>query len=464
MKSKKYFLLLIGILVSAVCTGAEPTVELAASPKAKNIIWIIGDGMGPGAMGMFMQGVRLTDLPQYPDKQSVLERFIDASVSGFYFNHTYNTIVTDSAGSATQMATGALSRPDYVGIDYQGEKKVNLLEEALSRGKSVGVITDSYVADATPAGFLAHTKSRKDKYEIARQTVQGAAQVVLGGGKKYFEGKENKKLLKTARKEGWTVVENAKELAKVKKGRVLGLFAEEAMPFYTEMDRYEQTPTLKEMTQKAVELLAQNENGFVLVIEAGKIDWALHDQEAGPAMWEMVNLDETLAYVWDFARQQGNTLVYLNADHETGVPVFHYRHLDSETVKHKSAQGEMLYSGNMDYVNTPYYQKIFDYKDLLYYVYPKFKALPPQEQTAEKLQQMADEAFGGHIDLRLEGQVPDYAGLIAKLNEALGMRWATDTHSSGMLLGVAYGPGADGFSGVYHNTDLKGKFEKALGW
>ncbi len=432
--------------------------------KAKNAVWLIGDGMGPGTMGMFMQGVRLTTLPQYPDKQSVLEKFIQTSVPGMYFSNTYDTIVTDSAGAATQMATGVLSRPDYIGVDHEGKPVQTLLEEAIKQGKSVGVVTDVYVADATPSGFLAHTQSRSEKYDIARQLVNSGAQVILGGGLKYFTQKENKKLLKEAKKQGWTVVQNAKELAKVKEGRVLGLFAEEGMPFYGDMERYPQVPTLKEMTQKAVELLSQNKNGFVLVVEAGKIDWALHDNEAGPSMWEMINLDETLGYLWTFARQSGDTLVYVNADHETGVPVFHYRHLDEETFKHKSGQGEMLYGGNTDYVNYPYYQKIFAHKHLLYYVYPEFKKLPQEQQTAEKLQSMADGAMGGHVDLHLDGEVPDYDDLIEHLNEALGLVWATGNHSSGMLLGVAYGPGAQEFSGVYHNTDLKGKFERVLGF
>ena len=462
---KRKAILLFAAVVAFYLPGAWAAEGQAGSaPKAKNVIWIIGDGMGPGAMGMFMQGVRLTSLPQYPAKQSTLEQFINASVTGVYFNHTYDTIVTDSAGSATQMSSGRLSRPDYIGVDYNGKKVENLLEEARQHGKAVGVITDAYVTDATPAGFLAHVKSRKERNEIARQIVDGKAQVVLGGGQKYFTQEENKKLLAKARKKGWAVVENAQELAAVKQGRVLGLFAEDGMPFYGDMEQYPQTPTLKEMTQKAVELLSQNKEGFVLMVEAGKIDWALHDNEAGPAMWEMLNLDETLAYVWDFARQSGDTLVYINADHETGVPAFHYHHLDEDTAKHKSAQGEMLYGGNTDFVNYPYYQKVFAHKHLLYYMYPKFEQLPAKEKTAEKLQEMADEALGGHLDLQLNGQVPNYAGLLDKTNEALGLVWATGNHSSGMLLGVAYGPGADGFAGVYHNTDLKGKFEKALGW
>lgn len=443
------------LLCLAVCAFARP---------AKNVIWLIGDGMGPGTMGFFMEGVRNTDLPQYPDKRSSLEKFINHSVTGLYFNNTYDTVVTDSACAATQMACGVLSRPDYVGIDHEGKSVQTLLEKALEEGKAVGVVTDVYVADATPAGFLTHASGRKAKYDIARQLVRSGAQVIMGGGLQFFTQGENKRLLKEAKKQGWKTVLNRKELAKVKKGRVLGLFAEDAMPFYGDKDRYPQTPTLLEMTQKAVELLSQNENGFVLMVEAGKVDWALHDNEAGPVLWEMINLDETLAYVWDFAKQSGDTLLYLNADHETGVPVFHYRHLDQDTVAHKSAQGEMLYGGNTDYVNYPYYGRLFAHRHLLYYVYPEFKKLPPQEQTAEKLQAMADEAMGGHWDLKLNGEIPDYETLIKKMNAAQGMAWATGAHSGGMLLGTAYGPGAENFSGVYHNTELKGKFEKALGF
>lgn len=451
----KRLCLIFLVFIFAVCAQAQ---------QAKNVIWLIGDGMGPGAMGFFMEGVRNTDLEQYPDKRSALEKFINASVTGMYFNNTYDTIVTDSACAATQMACGVLSRPEYVGVDYNGKKAVSIMEEALKRGKSVGVVTDSYVADATPAGFLAHASGRKEKYEIARQLVQSGAQVVMGGGLQFFTQKENKKLLQKAKKSGWQVAKNSRELEKITKGRVLGLFAEDALPFYGDMDRYPHTPALKEMTQKAVELLSQNENGFVLMVEAGKVDWALHDNEAGPALWEMVNLDETLAYLWDFAQRDGNTLLYLNADHETGMPAFHYRHLDAQTVAHKTAQGEMLYDGDTDYVNYPYYQNLFKHKHLLYYVYPRFKNLPPEQQTAEKLQQMADEAMGMHWDLKLEGQIPAYKELIQKVNEAQGLVWATGNHSSGMLLGVAYGPGAEAFKGVYHNTDLKDKFEKALGF
>jgi len=451
----KKLLIVFGICVLGL-------VGLCAQP-AQNAIWVIGDGMGPGTMGFFMEGVRVSNVPMYPEKQSVLEKFINESVTGMYFNNTAKTIVTDSGCAATQMATGVSSLPEAIGVDENQKEVQTLLEEAYAKGKSIGVVTDVYVEDATPAGFLTHTKSRKNHYEIARQLADSQAQVILGGGLKYFTQKENKDLLKQATQKGWVVVQDRSALEKVKSGRVLGLFAKKEMPFYGVRKEYPDTPTLVQMTQKAIELLSQNPKGFVLIVEAGKIDLTLHKNEGGPTLWEMVNLDETLSYVWNWARENGKTLVYLNADHETGVPIFEYRRF-SQMSPADMAQAEMLYGSGKDYMAYTRYARLWEHKRLLYVVYNDFKKLPTRKQTAETLQQMVNEALGVDTDLHLGGQVPNSEQLIEKVNRAQGLVWATKTHSAGMLLGVANGPGASYFSGVYHNTDLKDKFEKALGW
>lgn len=436
-------------------------LPLCAQP-AKNAIWVIGDGMGPSIMGMFIQGVKLADLPMYPDKTSTLEKFINASQTGLFFMHTHDTVVTDSACAATQMACGVKSTPTAVGVDAKGKNVITLMEEALKAGKSVGVVTDSYVADATPAGFLTHAASRNEKENIARQLVNSQAQVILGGGLKYFSNASNKNLLSQAQEQGWQVVRTLQEMQQVKKGRILGLFADEALPFYGEASEHPHVPTLKEMTQKAIELLSQNEKGFVLMVEAGKVDWALHSNEIGPSLWEMINLDETLAYVWKFAQKKNDTLLYVNADHETGVPAFHYHHLSQTEVNEKTAQGEKLYSGNVNYIPYSYYQDLFKYKKMLYTLYPQFKKLPSSQQTPEKFQEMVKEFVG--VDLKWKKQIFPYPVLLETVNRHYGVVWGTGNHSGAMLLGVAYGPGSEAFKGVYHNTDIKAKFEKALGF
>ena len=447
------------VLVLFVCVFAFS----AQAKTAKNLIWVIGDGMGPSAMGFFMEAIRNSHNPAYPDKQSYLEKFINASDVGLYFNNTHVSIVTDSAGSATQMATGQFSLPDYIGQDYSGLDVKNIMEEAQARGLSVGVISDAYVTDATPAGFLSHVRSRKQQYDIARQMIDSGADVILGGGLKYFSKGENKKLLKEAKKKGYTIVKNKKQLASAKGKKLLGLFADEAMPFYIEKDLNPNVPTLKDMAQAALRVLSQNEKGFVLMVEAGKIDWALHENDGGASYYEMLGLDETLPVLTAFADKNEDTLIYLNADHETGVPAFSYRHLDEDQVKHKNAQGEMLYGGNTDYIDYKEFDNLAKQNRVLFYVNEDFKKLPKEKQTPAAMQAMMDKALGYHIDLSSLQDPTDYEAVKQRINQAKGLSWNTGAHTSGMLIGVAYG-GYDGFTGVYHNTQLKDKMSRALGW
>lgn len=432
--------------------------------EAKNVIWIIGDGMGPDAIGFFMQGVRYGGLKDYPEKVSYLEQFLQNAQWGMFFNNTYDTVVTDSAAAGTQMATGQLSRPEFIGVDYNGQPVENLLELARKQGKAIGIISDAYVTDATPAAFTAHVKNRKEKMEIARQMVAFGPEVILGGGLKYFSTGENKKLLNTAKKEGYRVAKNKKELAAVKSGRVLGLFADEAMPMAVEMHRYPKMPTLAEQTQKAVELLSQNKNGFVLIVEAGKIDWAAHAHDTGAWFYEMKALDEVLKYAQAYADKNGETLVYLNADHDTGLGAFAYRHLGKQKAMEKTAQGEVLYGGDVDYASFGVFARLEKQKSSLYYLEEELKKLPAEKLTPEYLQNRFSEALGEEIDITQFENLTDVSGLFTQLNESRGLFWATPNHSSLPIVSAAYGPQADEFTGVYHNTDILPRMKKALGW
>ena len=140
-----------------------------AAGEVKNVIWIIGDGMGPEAMGLFMQGVRYAGLEEYAGRVSNLEKMMNSGEWGLFFNNTHDTVVTDSAASATQMATGRFSRPEFIGMDYNSLPAETFLELARIQGKAIVIITDTSVADATPAGFTAHAQNRNQKMEIARQ-------------------------------------------------------------------------------------------------------------------------------------------------------------------------------------------------------------------------------------------------------------------------------------------------------
>ena len=362
------------------------------------------------------------------------------------------------------MATGQLSRPEMVGVDHNGQEVENLLELARKQGKAVGVISDTYVTDATPAGFTAHVQNRNEKMAIARQIVDFAPDVVLGGGLKYFSTGENKKLLRQAKKKGYRVALNKKELAGVKSGKVLGLFADTSLPMSLEMNLYPQIPSLTEQTQKAVELLSKNEKGFVLIVEAGKIDWAGHAHDAGAWFHEMKALDELLGYLTAYADKNGETLVYLNADHDTGLGAFAYRHVGKEKAAAKTAQGEVLYGGDADYASFETFRQFAKQKRSLYNLEMELKKMPAAKLTPEYLQQRLSEAMGYEVDISQFENLSDVSGLFAQLNESRGLVWATINHSSLPILSVAYGPEADEFAGVYHNTDILPRMKNVLGW
>ncbi len=437
--------------------GLAPTNTPA---PVKNVIWVIADGMGPEIMGFFMEGVRYANLEGYPEHVSSMEKMIQQGTQGLFFNKTYDTIVTDSAASGTQMATGQYSRPDYIGIDYNQNKVQTILELAQEKGKSIGVISDAYVTDATPAAFTAHVRSRRMKEQIAEQQIELGVDVISGGGLKYF----NKDLLAKAKAKGYTLVKNRTELAKVKQGKLLALFSETGMPMAIEMYKHPNTPVLAEQTQKALELLEQNPEGFFLMVEAGKVDWAAHANDPGSLLAEMKVLDATLKTVMEYADQHPNTLVYLNADHDTGLGSFVYQYLNSQKVAEKTKQGEVLYNGNTAYHPLSRYKELEKQKRSLYYVSQELYATPDSMLTRDYVERRLGETMGMQVDLSGIQDFKDIDGVLKYINKQRGFAWATGTHSAAPIIGVAYGPHAELFSGVYHNTDIFPRMKKALGW
>ncbi len=447
--------------LTLVCLFAAGALSAAG---VKNVIWIIGDGMGPELMGFFMQGARYAGLEGYPDNISHLEKMMNKGSWGLYFNNTYDTVVTDSAASATQMATGVLTRPEVIGRDFNGKDVKTLMELAKEKGKSVGVVSDTYITDATPAGFTAHASGRGQKMEIARQQIASGTDVILGGGLKYFNSGENALLLGRAKLQGYHVVKNKKELSKVKSGKVLGLFSDEAMPLAVELYKYPQMPALVEMAQKAVEVLEQNKEGFVLMAEAGKIDWAAHANDAGAVLAEMKTIDALIAFAVEYADKHPDTLVYVNADHDTGLGTFVYRYIGRSERARKTARGEAVYGGGTDYASFNTYKLLEKQKGSLYTLERELRALPAEKRTKEHIQERLSQTLGYEADISDFYNLSDISGIFRQLNEQRGMSWATQNHSAAPLIGVAYGEGAERFTGVYHNTDILLRLKDVLGW
>jgi alkaline phosphatase len=248
-------------------------------------------------------------------------------VSGLAFTNASNGGVTDSAASATALSTGIKTRNGRIGMDPEGDPLETILEIAKARGKAVGLVTNVQVAHATPASFAAHVRDRDDMLEISRQIMEFGVDVLLGGGEGEFipydsagcssdrgKRRDGRNLIDSAVVDGFVYVctaEGFSALLPQETPLLLGIFSYEAMlrPF---------RPSLAEMTQTALEVLSQNEEGFFLMVEGGQIDWASHDNDSENVIMDVIGLDEAVARALDFAANREDTLIIVTADHETG--------------------------------------------------------------------------------------------------------------------------------------------------
>jgi alkaline phosphatase len=304
--------------LSAVTVAGIVCAEPVRNARAKNVVLFIGDGMGAEhvkAASWLAAGEpgRLT---------------MDAmATSGRISTRSLDNPVTDSAASATAMASGVITNNGVIGLDEWLEPVPTILETAMAAGKSVGLVTTSQMTHATPAAFAAHVEHRRMVTEIAGQMLLARPDVMLGGGEDEFlpsqetgcypepgERKDGRNLLAEAVANGYLYVCDNKSFDAVdpdETPRLLGLFSDEGMtrPF---------SPSLAEMTGKAIEILSNNKRGFFLMVESAQIDWASHDNDAEQAISDTLGLDEAVAVAMEFAGQAGETLVIVTADHETG--------------------------------------------------------------------------------------------------------------------------------------------------
>ncbi|MDI9276113.1 alkaline phosphatase [Pantoea sp. EABMAA-21] len=345
--------------------SSDQTEALKASlvnTTAKNIILLIGDGMGDSeitaarnqAMGAggFFPGI---------DALPLTGQYTHYSLDKKTHKPNY---VTDSAASATAWATGTKSYNGAIGVDVNGKDQVTILELAKAAGKATGNVSTAELQDATPAALMAHVTSRKcygpektselcptnaleqgGKGSISEQMLKTRPDVTLGGGAKSFSESakageyQGKTLREQAQALGFQLVDNLDGMNAIKQADqtkpVLGLFSDGNMPVRWQgpkasyhgnidkpvvtcevnKDRPASTPTLAQMTKKAIDLLSTNEKGFFLQVEGASIDKQDHAANPCGQIGETVDLDEAVQQALAFAREHGDTLVVVTADH-----------------------------------------------------------------------------------------------------------------------------------------------------
>jgi len=353
----------IGMLAAAAASACL-TLPAQAAGEAKNVIFFLGDGMGPAT-------VTASRIYKYGESGSLTMESLKRTARIKTFSNDAQT--TDSAPSMAAYMTGVKMNNEVISmssdtlakppsVDSNGNKTINnclptnghsvptLLELAKARGKAVGAITTTELTHATPAATYSHICHRDAQYDIAAQAVPGGAgfntalgngvDVLMGGGRNHwtpYDGTTNKKGRADGRDltvelggMGYTVASTRAQMLQASGTKLIGLFSSSSHMEY-EIDRAAgkgegaTQPSLAEMTAKAIELLSKNGNGYFLMVEGGRIDHALHGTNAKKALEDTIAFDDAIKRALSLV-DLSNTLIVVTADHDHTMTINGYSH------------------------------------------------------------------------------------------------------------------------------------------
>jgi len=311
---------LLGIGAGGAIAAAMPTSFARArvvAPKwtkpsnpVRNIVFMVGDGMGQGAITLGDIMLKLLDKgPSHYQRMIENQAFRRATC----MTHSADGWVTDSSAAGSAWGIGEHINNGAVNFTPDERTPEPILLTAQQAGRRTGLVSTTRITHATPASFVANVPKRDMEDEIAHQLLERSIDVALGGGAKHFPDE----LL--AQHPDLMLVRNVSELnAAPESGRLLGLFAHDHCPF--ELDRPENCPHLSAMTLAALNRLDKSPEGFVLQIEGGRIDHAAHDNDAGALIFDQIAFDETIGAVLKWIEGRDDTLLVVTADHVTANP------------------------------------------------------------------------------------------------------------------------------------------------
>lgn len=271
----------------------------------KNIILMIADGTGLS---------QISALQYYKQGPINYDRFRHI---GLIKTSSALELITDSAAGATAFSAGIKTYNGAIGVDTDSISAPSILEALEANNYDTGVIATSTITHATPASFYAHVDSRKKEELIAEYLLNSKVDFFAGGGRSFFNAREDgKDYLTLLRNKGFQIETDTLDPATFMDGQQKYgyLLADEGMPKMIEG----RGNFLPNATKLGIARLSQNKKGFFLMVEGSQVDWAGHSNEAEYLTTELIDFDTTLGVVLDYAEKDGNTLVIVTADHETG--------------------------------------------------------------------------------------------------------------------------------------------------
>ncbi|AZA83699.1 alkaline phosphatase [Chryseobacterium lactis] len=424
--------------------------------KAKNIIFMVSDGMSLGTLSMadlyskniLGKGSNWINLYQ---ERKVSRALMDTASA--------SSIVTDSAAASSAFGGGIRVKNGVLNMGANGEKYLPIWQKFKKAGKKAGCVTTVTITHATPAGFCVNSAQRNAEPQIAEMYADLELDVVMGGGDEFFnpEKREDKKdLYAVYRKKNYQILKDRHALNTIQQGvKTLGIFSTGALPYSIDrsnLSEFKETPTLAEMARAAINQMKDHQNGFVLQIEGGKVDWSAHANDVAALIHDQLAFDEAVKVATDFAEKDGNTLVIITTDHGNANP---------GTIYGNDATRNFNSISDYRYTNEYLLNKIhkdYSVKDITDWVYEGNK-IALQNDEAKQL-------LSFYNGLEKEEGLYNYKKLpfklyseIQKKHNAVG--WISMDHSGDYVEVAAYGPGSELLQPFIKNTDLHDLMLKA---
>lgn len=418
--------------------------------KAKNIIFLVSDGMSTGTLNMAdillknKTGVGSHWLSLY--REGKINRALMDTASA-------DSLVTDSAAASSSWGGGKRVPNGSLNVGANGEKNLPILQKFKKSGKKVGCVTTVPITHATPAGFSIMQKERGDQDNIALQYAELDFDVMMGGGHEHFDPsarKDGKDIYSLFEAKQYAVLKNRKQLQEFKGNqKILGVFSENGLPYA--LDRAndsqleQETPSLKEMTRLAIDQLsADNDEGFVLQVEGGKVDWAAHANDSGALLYDQIAFDEAVKVAIDFAEKDQQTLVIITTDHGNANPGL---------IKGKKVNDNFSHLEHFTHTNEWILQQL------------------NQESSSQQIREVIAAANGGNaITTEQSSELASYyknqnGGLYNYKNlpykalsemqkDFTSIGWISMDHSGDYVELAAYGPGSEKLGSFVKNYEL----------
>jgi len=431
---KKIAFILLIIIIAIVTFNTDET-----NKQPKNIIMVVGDGMGPAYTTAYRY------FKDNPDTAEIESTIFDRLLMGRASTYPapVSGLVTDSAASGTALATGHKTYNKAIGVDVDGKPLQSVLEYAKSIGKSTGLVVTSQINHATPASYVAHASSRKMYDEIANQYLdekvsgQHKVDIMMGGGLKYFK-RDDRDLVQEFQNSGYQFINKYKQLDQIDNDKVLGLFAPVGLPWALDDEQYR----LKNMTIAAIDRLDNNDDGFFMLIEGSQIDWGGHSNDIAASMAELDDLAVTINWLENYVKTHPDTLVVITADHSTG--------------------GFTL-GANGDYAWHPEFIR-------------QLKSSPENIAKTQISNQFDPEIINHELGFTLTkaeinslniaynlGEKPLYKALKFVIDTRTNTGWTTGGHTAVDVPVFAFGANKHDFTGQLDNTDIAKNIFKLLG-